>query len=550
MIEFITTGGYGGTAVPYMRATDLTSRRRMAVHNSTDSFRLARYEEGWRFYTGAQWGFSREAGDNLVTANYCKVVVNKKASWMVGKGTTLAVPEAFQEHTKPVIEKVWKYNGGKLLELNIAKLGGITGDVDLLPVYQQPSAKELALDPRAEGKIVIRVLRPETVFPVFDPTDSSKLLAVRVVTEVDLQTADPRVPDLGFSNLFLPNVGSLGASPAKRARVEVYTNNSIITGWEGGPWTEEENLLGEIPLVHIANESVPTQYYGMSDLDGIIDLQREFNEKMTDVSDVIHYHAQPITVVLGAKVAQLEKGAKSLWAFTDHKVQVKTLEYNGDMPAANNYLKSIQGILFDVSGIPEGSLGRIQAISNTSSAALQVQFQPLVETTERKQASYGPGLERLNYLILRYHEIIKSIKFRADMCRSCGGRILEFDKELSDGTIIVQKRCFMVDPQTHDFLKPEEMPLNVKRKHSFGDEVREVSHKQLEREYGKRAPSYWDPAPVQDLRQRNEVDQEVRKKAEAEAASKEAEIGNREAETHEADLADREAERAAKNAKE
>ena len=61
--------------------------------------RLKRYEEHWRFYNGQQWSFVREEGEALVSANYSRTIVNKKASWLIGNGMIVETPMALR---KPV----------------------------------------------------------------------------------------------------------------------------------------------------------------------------------------------------------------------------------------------------------------------------------------------------------------------------------------------------------------------------------------------------------------------------------------------------------------
>jgi hypothetical protein len=327
----------------------------------------------------------------------------------------------------------------------------------------------------------------------------------------------------------VPRADSTTSTIRKRRYVEYISPEEIVEGWEGAAASRRPNQLGEVPLVHIANEAVPGEYYGLSDLDGVIDLQREFNEKMTDVSDVVHYHAAPITIIQGAKARNLQKNPKNLWSGLPENAKIFNLEMGGDQGAAHKYLELVRQVLFDVSGLPEGSLGRLQAISNTSAAALEVQFQPLVEATARKAVNYVVGLQKVNYFILRIHELMTGKRFPVDMCSECGGRVISYRVKKVDGSTELKKRCYRVNPTTLDLLSPDDVPVKVVVEHSFGKETREMTWGQAKRFWGKKSPSYWDPAPQVDKQEEADTKKEHAEEKNVEAQQKAGEEKDRDA---------------------
>jgi hypothetical protein len=494
-IQFLSLQGTGGTAVPYERRNAPYYLSSVAL-NPQDSLRLKRYEEHWRFFQGLQWSFQREDGEPLVTANYCQTIVNKKATWLVGKGMTIGVPEAFRETTKPVLDEVWKYNKKQELLNDMAITGGVTGDAFVLVAYQPPSDAMKAVNPYTEGNIRIRLLGSHQVFPYWNPLNMEELLSVRIITEVadfaPIQPGDDRRTPM--------TLGSIGVSRKRRYIEDIYPDR-IIEGWDGADRTERPNDLGEIPLVHIKNLPFPNEYFGMSDLDGVIDIQREFNEKMTDVSDIVNYHAAPITIITGAKAKNLDRGPKNMWAGFPADAKVFNLELGGDLPASHKYLELVRQVLFDISSIPEGSLGRIQPVSNTSGVALQVQFQPLIEDIERKRPAYESGCERINYFILRIWQLVKRRFFPVDICKNCGGRIVEMEVAGQDGQKYTKRKCYLIDPQTLQFMQADDVKISVVIEHSFGHEVRKMRFGDVKKIWGKKNPSYWDLEPMIDRKE-------------------------------------------------
>lgn len=510
-ITFMPTGGNGGMAVPYARTAQTQHIPTMAA-KPQDAIRLRRYEEHWRFYQGLHWSITREEGVPLVTANYCRAIVDKKASWLVGKGVAINVPQALQEITKPVLAEVWEYNNEKKLLLDMATMGGVTGDCCILVTYVEPNNVQKRINPYTQGRIRIRLLGSHQVFPTWNPLNTEDLLSVRVITEVD-DSGIPSRDGVGGGREQAANIGQY----KKKKFVEDIFPDRIVEGWEGDIPTIRPNSLGEIPFIHISNQSFPCEFWGLSDLDGVIDIQREYNEKLTDVSDIVNYHAAPVTVITGAKARSLEKGPKSLWSGLPTDAKVFNLELGGDLAMSHKYLETVRQIMMDLAGLPEGSLGRIQSISNTSAAALEVQFQPLIEATQRKRPNYERGIEQINYFILRYYQLVKNQMFPVDLCRHCGGRIVEFIITDSKGKETRKKKCYLIDPQTLEFMKPDDVKVKVKRQYSFGVETREMPYGRVKAEYGKKSASYWDPDDMVDLQ-----DEANKAKAEQEAQVEEA----------------------------
>jgi hypothetical protein len=99
--------------------------------------------------------------------------------------------------------------------------------------------------------------------------------------------------------------------------VEQYINDELIDQYE--------NPIGKVPVIHIPNVSISSSPWGQADIWDIIPLNRELNEKMTEISDIINYHSAPVTIITGAKASQLERGAKKVWAGLPTRLGCTTL---------------------------------------------------------------------------------------------------------------------------------------------------------------------------------------------------------------------------------
>lgn len=176
--------------------------------------------------------------------------------------------------------------------------------------------------------------------------------------------------------------------------IEEYINDELIDS--------RPNPIGEIPITHIPNIPVASSPWGLSDIQDIITLNREYNEKATDASDIINYHSAPVTVITGAKASQLEKGPKKVWGGLPKDAQVFNLELGAGLEGPLAYLELLKRSMHELTGVPETALGQMQPISNTSGVALSIQYQPLMNRWQLKTTQYGKGLQRVNTLIIKH----------------------------------------------------------------------------------------------------------------------------------------------------
>jgi len=122
---------------------------------------------------------------------------------------------------------------------------------------------------------------------------------------------------------------------------------------------------------------------------------------MTEVSDIINYHAAPITIITGAKASQLERGPKKVWAGLPKDATVRNLEASGNMAGALEYITFLKRAMHEITGVPETALGQFQPVSNTSGVALSIQYQPLMNRFNMKRIHFTKGLEKINEIIIR-----------------------------------------------------------------------------------------------------------------------------------------------------
>ena len=343
--------------------------------------RLNRYSLNWAMYLGHHWGYRREQGEMQIAVNYYRAFNDYLSRFTFGNGVHFRSPKATEAIVPDRLERIWEVDNDKMrVLLEMGQQGGITGDVFVKVAYEEPWTDSAGhFHP---GRVRLLPMNSSFAFPEFHPHDRTRLLRFKQKYRFWGTSLEGTRQVFTYTEILTDDV------------IEEYVNDELIDS--------RPNPLGLIPVVHIPNVPVSGSPWGLSDAHDIITINRAYNEISTDVADIINYHASPVTVIVGAKASNLEKGAKKVWGGLPKDAQVFNLEGGAQgIDGALKYLELLKRSMHEVMNIPETALGQVQAISNTSGVALSIQYQPLMNRYSQKVAQYGKGLERINELALR-----------------------------------------------------------------------------------------------------------------------------------------------------
>lgn len=393
---------------------------------------LKKIKEAWNFYEGYHWEGIDDLDCPQVTFNYCRPFVNKFVSFEFGKGFTIKTPMELDEVGVTIDDKkvevnldtnndgtltpeelnssftikektigdylcqVWDDNKRDTLVTEIGQTKSISGESWVKVQFEDPKDLEDPFEEYPKGRIRLSVTPTQFVFPRFDDHDKDKLVSLLIMYPIRT------VEETGL--LFKRNVETTIVYK------ELWTSKEIIV-YEGKKEVDRmANPYGFIPYVQIKNFPIAGRTRGQGDLDDIIPLNIELNTKKSDVSEVIDYHSAPITLVYGAKIGNLEKGANKVWGGLPKDAKVENLNLQGDLIASVNYASDVKSSMCEIAGIPENVLGGAKAISNTSGVAMQYMNLPLIERTKIKRSCSAEGLQKVNKMILfisLYHGLIE-----------------------------------------------------------------------------------------------------------------------------------------------
>lgn len=363
--------------------------------------RVQKVQEQWNFYEGYHWEDIPNDGDRPeVTENYCAVYVNKFVSFELGKGFSINTQNDLKElkvtdggaTIVEYLNRVWQDNRRDQLLYEIGQAKAVNGDMWVQVRFEEADTLDDPFEEYSQGRIRIVPYHKGLVFPTYDPHDKDKLIELKLMYEIEIKKS-----------------GMFGTSSTETVVYkQIWTKDRIVEFHGNMQISEQENPYGLIPFVQIKNFPLVGRTDGISDLENLIPLNVEYNLKKSDISEIIDYHASPVTVVYGAKIGNLERGANKVWGGLPKDAKVENLELSSDLAASTKYCESLKKSMNEIGSVPVGALGGEQAISNTSGVALQFVNAPIIERANIKKEATAYGIRQINKLIL-YLSVLNNI---------------------------------------------------------------------------------------------------------------------------------------------
>lgn len=358
--------------------------------NQWEIDRITKYYLYWKFYEGMHY---KDFNDGMLSFNYVKAFIDKVNMFLLGdEAFTFHVQSYYttqiDKEVEKIAEELMMYHWGKsdklLLSYEILQMGSITGDawvgLEWMPEEEDRYCKVSVFDSRQ-------------CFVTFENGDFNRLESFLVRQPLD-KHGDNQYR-LFVKRWYKDRIETW-------YQMDVSIEESKVAKYELKTY---DNPYGFIPVVHIKNKPNSSGYYGKSDANDILKINKVYNELMQQVKAVIDYHVTPTTVITGASAKSLKKGLGQIWSGLPAEANVFNLGLDVDLSATVQFIKDLKTAMHELSDVPENALGKIQAISNTSAAALQITYHPLMQQANIKAMTYGEGITKLNTMILRMMQV-------------------------------------------------------------------------------------------------------------------------------------------------
>ena len=345
--------------------------------------RRMRIKKAWDRYNGIYPKPLKETkgdplGDDNITLNLCRLVVDTSAFFLFGKGVTFEVESDADDAAQTWLDECWAENDSASLLLDLALNGGVSGDA-FLKIQQPGPGRDY---PR------IMTLDPANVSAIWAPDDYQNILEYRV----EWSALEPNSRKIvAYRQVITPENGFW--------HIADYESRGDAKGWT--LVSEEDWRYRFAPIFHAKNRPAPNSYYGTADLeDDVIDANEDYNRTVSSTQRTIRHHAHPKTWGRGLRAADLDMSPDSVTLIQSQTGELKNLEMQSDLSASREFAKELKEAFHQIASVPEIAAGKFDAIGQLSGLALSILYGPLIRLTETKEVLYGEMLVKLNRALL------------------------------------------------------------------------------------------------------------------------------------------------------
>lgn len=385
-----------------------------ALETVLDTFERARLNEEalyWDFYNGRFYTSPGENG-NLPYVNLVRGKVQKSIAWLVGEPPEFSFRKDIHSLMTEFSTEIIENSGGEKFFYDVAEMGGVTGNVILYVQFDTDLNNGV-------GGVFIKVLESDKVFLEYRNQNNKKVLSkvmllYEELDEVGNLIINVEVWDKENVEIYSKNESMLprGFSPHMIVPVEfrpvdidLLTNNTYNA-------QKFKNPYGELPFVHILNLPSSNSIMGRSDIQDDWILNEELNEQLLSYKDNTDYHGNPLTLMYGISAKNLEKGAGKVWGNLPTDGKIENLEVSQTFEMIQIYMDMLLKYS-GLGGIPSYILSLDKELTaDTSNAAMRLAFLPIIEYTNLKKLTYGPGLKEVMEKSLRILNTILSLNLQ------------------------------------------------------------------------------------------------------------------------------------------
>ena len=389
----VVTAGVGSSA-----SAAIAGAHRAAWHTADDDVRLRRYRRFLDFDNGKHDVGRLGFGQTPIVANYARVFVRKGASYLFPELVTIAVdtPDDSPAATtaaariETALARVAHENDLGAADLATAIDAGVLGDGAFKVTWQSYPPRPPPETGRGNGCVRIVPVDVQTLFVESAPDDVRRMRVVRQVRVVPRTAAE------------VAYAVSLIAGTAENVTVvEEWSDATYRVLVDDVPVHEGMNPYGFIPYVIFPNTPRPHEFWGVSDLADILEVNRALDRRLSILAQILELSGNPVTVlenVTGAQGVNVAPGA--LWELPENsKAYLLDLLAGGSVEQHLRYIEALYRIMDDLGEMPRMSFG--EAGQARSGIALTVQLQPVVQKTNRQRLIWGAIIERRAALALR-----------------------------------------------------------------------------------------------------------------------------------------------------
>lgn len=373
------------------------------------------------FYKGKQWSFRKEGGGTMRTYNYVFTIVENMTAFLTNeppqiscppRNVTDAVERSLAEGRTKLLDAVHEDNGLSLVFQRAVRTGSILGDAFIfgaIPTFKVDDEGNKTFDRirywNIEKPEHIQMLWKDENFSEMDgfikkyriSVESAKRLfkkeieAAGVVVQADYDAENPsttqstEVPMVTIKELWTE------------------TEYLLMFGTTNKPVHYVEHNWGFLPLQYVPNIHLPGEPKGTSDIEHELDPQQEYNERASDLADVIKEMAKPAYWGKNLdNLTEVRSGQIVIYQVGDDGV-IEAMPKSGNPFPIESYLNDRKNDIISLSGLNQVLYPGSQTLQATG-RALSVVMQGVNNKIALRKEWWIKAFKDLNKTILFHAE--------------------------------------------------------------------------------------------------------------------------------------------------
>lgn len=331
-----------------------------------ESDRLGRYRRYLAFDAGTHDVGRLAAGQAVVTANYARIFVRKGASYLFPEPVTAAVDPAGDGHdarraaarAEATLATCAKENDLATLDLETAIDAGVLGD-GAFKVTWDAGRERVRIVPVDPCTLAVETA-PDNYREVVGVRQAMEMPATAVAARYDVAVAGPVTVIEEWT------VDRLVVRMGRRARQYV-------------------NPYGFIPFVIFPNTPRPHQFWGESDLESLIVLNKALDRRLSVIGSLLELSGNPVTVLENiTEWRSMTVAPGAVWQLPlGSSAKVLNMLEGNVIQQHLAYVELLYQAMHDVSEMPRPSFG--EGGTANSGVALEFLMQSLIQKIKRKR---------------------------------------------------------------------------------------------------------------------------------------------------------------------
>lgn len=374
------------------------------------------------FYRGQQWSYRKENGATMRTYNYVFTVVENMTAFLTNEAPQMSCPpkdisnaieRAVAEGKTKLLDAIHEENFLSLVFQRGVRTGSMLGDAFIfgpIPTFTTDDDGKKIFD-----KIrYFNIEKPETIRPIWKDENFSELAGFIKQYRIAVVTA---------KRLFKEEIDKYGLVVEQ----DYDTQNPGEIDQTGTPmctvseyWDDKEYLLmfgpakkavhyvkhdwDYIPLQHVPNVHVPGQAGGTSDIEHELDPQQEYNERASDMADIIKEMSRPAYWGKNLdNLTEVRSGETVIYQVGDDG-DIQAMPKSGSTVAIETYLNDRKNDMISISGLNQVLYPGAQTLQATG-RALSVVMQGVNNKISLRKEWWIKAFKEINKNILFLSEI-------------------------------------------------------------------------------------------------------------------------------------------------